>query len=63
MIDSNKLVEICQAIGDVAESNSLFTSGLTRRIGERDLEQMTVGELLAAIREHTEAFNKIYGAI
>lgn len=57
------LIEICQGIGTVAESNGLFTSGLAIRIGERDILEMTVGELLTVIRDHSERFNKTYEAV
>lgn len=57
------LIEIGQRIGGVAESNGLFTEGLTRLIGDRNILEMSVGELLTVIREHSEWFNKTYEAV
>lgn len=63
MIDSNKLIEICQEIGTVPESNSLFTEGLTRLIGDRNILEMSVGELLEIIQEYKGIFNRIHGGM
>jgi len=57
------LVEICLAIGTVAESNSLFTEGLTRLIGDRNILEMSVGELLEIIQEYKGIFNRIHGGM
>lgn len=59
----SSLIEIGQKIGSVAESNGLFTFGLAQRIGERDILEMTVGELISFIREYSTWFNETYGAV
>jgi len=59
----SELIEICQEIGTVTESNSLFTEGLTRLIGDRNILEMSVGELLEIIQEYKGIFNRIHGGM
>lgn len=56
-----QMLEICQRIGMVAESSSLYTAGLVNRLGSKSLEQLTVAELLTLIDTHTAFFNQLYG--
>lgn len=55
-----EIMAVCQEIGGIAECNGLFLDGLARKIGERSITDMMVGELLAVYREHREWFNKVY---
>lgn len=55
-----EIMNICQEIGQIAESNGLFLDGLVRRIGERPILDMTVGDLLGIYQGHREWFNKVY---
>lgn len=55
-----ELMTIADEIGGIAVSNGPFLDGLVRKIGERDITDMTVGELLAVYREHREWFNRVY---
>lgn len=56
------LVDICQELGCIAESNSRFTAGLTERIlaAGKKIEDLTVRELLAFKHQHNEFFNDLY---
>lgn len=55
-----ELMEICEEIGDIAESNGPFLDGLVRRTGEQSIMEMTVAELLAVYRAHRDWFNRVY---
>jgi len=59
----SELIEICQEIGTVPESNSLFTEGLTRLIGDRNILEMSVGELFEIIQKYKGIFNRIHGGM
>lgn len=57
-----ELINICQQIGCIAESNAHFTAGLTLRIAEtgKPVEQLTIAELLKIHRDHKEWFNSLF---
>ncbi len=56
------LINLCEEIGSVAESNGGFTFSLALRLSGRVVEEMTVGDLLAAVRDHNESYNRIHQA-
>jgi len=58
----NMMIDICHEIGTVAESNSLFTVGLTRRIlaDGKNIEDISVGALLSYIKKHADFYNHAY---
>lgn len=56
-----ELINVCQAIGGVAESNGMFTAGLAVMLEDATIEDLTVGELLAAIAVRREQYNAMYG--
>ena len=58
-----ELVEICQQIGRIAESNCHYTAGLARSIhaGGKSVEQLTIAELLQLNSDYKETFNRIHG--
>lgn len=60
--DHSLLTSVCMELGGIAESNSHYTSGLTDRIARvgKNIEDLTVRELLAFHHEHNEFFNKVY---
>ncbi len=58
MITHEELIDICQEIGTVAESNAAFTSGLTVALACKPLEDMTVAELLDVIRRCRKSYNQ-----
>ena len=53
------LIDVCHELGRIAESNSRFTSGLSDRISAagKNLEDLTVRELLAFNHQHNNFFN------
>lgn len=57
------LIEVCEEIGAVAESNGQFTRGLIVELAGRSFEEMTVDQLLSAIRQRRKTYNQIMGNI
>lgn len=57
-----QLIDICMELGNIAESNGHFLSGLARRIEAtgQPLMELTLGELMAICQEHRERFNRVY---
>lgn len=58
----SKHLDLCIEIGGIAESSSIYTDGLARKIkatGKR-FEDLTVSELVQLHSEHRDWFNKIY---
>lgn len=58
-----ELIDACQEIGAVAESNGQFTRGRIVDLAGRSLEELTVDRLLWLIRQRREAYNRIMGSI
>jgi len=56
------LIDVCQELGSIATSNSRFTVGLTDRISAagKNIEELTVRELLSFNHQHNEFFNDLY---
>lgn len=63
MNTETQLTEVCQEIGNIAESNCHYTAGLARLLdkGEQPILDMKVGELLSLAREYKEVFNRVHG--
>jgi hypothetical protein len=57
-----ELIEICAEIGTVARTNAHFTAGMAREIEKTGLaiKSLTVGGLLALIRQHRETYNRLH---
>ncbi len=60
MITHESLIDICQEIGTVAESNVLFTRGLVAMMDVKTIETLTVAELLQLIDQRRADYNRIY---
>ena len=58
----SELIDVCQELGGIAESNCHFTSGLAHRLeaGNVQLLEMKVGDLLSLSREYNKFFNGIH---
>jgi hypothetical protein len=54
------LIDVCQEIGTVAESNGLFTLGLAKLLAGKTLDTLTVAELLTCIKQRQAVYNKIH---
>lgn len=54
-----QLISLCLAIGSIADSNGMFTAGLTNYISYlgKSLSELTLSELAALAAEYREAFN------
>ena len=55
-----ELIEICQEIGSVLECNVAFTSGLASMLSDRGPDQLTVADLLHAIRVRSTRYNDLF---
>ena len=57
-----QLIDISTEIGGISRSNGQYTAGLMRRIQEtrKNIEDLTVGELLKLNHEHKKWFNELY---
>jgi len=54
-----ELIEICQEIGSVPESNGHYTAGLADQLKGRAADQLTVADLVHAIRVRNVRYNDI----
>ena len=54
-----ELLDICQEVGAVAECNGPYTSGLAAMLADRSADQLTVADLLHAIRVRTTRYNHL----
>lgn len=64
METEKELIDVCQEIGGIAESNGHFTAGVARLLdtGDVRLLEMKVGDLLLLSREYNEIFNRVHGS-
>lgn len=63
MLTEKLLIDFCQELGGIAESNCHYTAGLARLIEQQGqaVGNMTVIGLLKLSREYTKTFNEIHG--
>jgi hypothetical protein len=56
------LIDICEEIGGISESNIHFTSGLARKIEAtgKCVAALTVGELIHLFHKHRDVYNRIH---
>jgi len=56
-----ELIDICGKLGGIAETNSRYTSGLSKRVAKtgKKIEELTVGELLNLDKDYSEYFNSL----
>jgi|GEM_PF-2148071 len=59
-MDVLALHDACQEIGGVCGCNSGYQMMLAGRLLDRSLDELSVAELLAVIRESTADYNRIY---
>lgn len=59
-ISHEALIDACQEIGTVAESNFAFTLGLQFLLAGKSFDSLTVAELLALIEKRQADYNRIY---
>jgi hypothetical protein len=57
-----ELIDACQEIGSVAESNSGYTAYLAAWITDKDFNTMTVSDLLRRIETTRGCYNIMHGA-
>lgn len=60
MITHDELIDICQEIGTVAESNYFFSRGLKDLLDGKSFDTLTVAELLTIIAQRRADYNRIY---
>jgi len=55
-----ELIDVAAEIGAICDSNATYQQGLSARLQEAGtpLHDLTVGELLDLIREHSRHYNK-----
>jgi hypothetical protein len=61
-ITHEDLIDVCQKIGSVAESNSGYTAHLAAWIKDKDFKTMTVSDLLRRIETARACYNIMHGA-
>jgi hypothetical protein len=60
MITHDELIEVCQEIGTVVESNYSFSRGLKHLLVGKSFETLTVAELLSLINQRRVDYNRLY---
>jgi hypothetical protein len=62
MTIESQLIEVCQEIGLIAESNCHFTAGLALKIEAtgKNIVDLTICELMHLNRDYSEIFNRIH---
>jgi hypothetical protein len=57
-VQATELVATCQELGLLAESSEWFTWACAERLGDRELDTLTIGELRELIRIEREIANE-----